>query len=92
MRLFLKRSVGHSRSCRRLWIFDFQSRLRWPRPINRGEFLAHDSFKAELADCFEHFLAVTLGVLDVLNTPARIAKNPFQCLALKKRSAPDVVT
>jgi hypothetical protein len=48
------------------------------------EFLADDAFKAELADCFEHFLAVTLGMFNVLNTPTRIAKNPLQrILALK---------
>ena len=89
----LECAIYNARCRRCLWIFDLQPRLRWSRPIYGPELLAHDAFKAELADCFEHFLAVTLGVLDVLNTPARIAKNPFQCiLALKKRSAPDVVT
>ena len=89
----LECAIYNARCRRCLWIFDLQPRLRWSRPIYGRELLAHDAFKAELADCFEHFLAVTLGVLDVLNTPARIAKNPFQCiLALKKRSAPDVVT
>ena len=73
--------------------FDFQPRLRWPRPINRREPLTHDAFKADLADGCEHFLAVTLGVLDVLNTTARIAKHPLQrILALDQRPAPDVVT
>ena len=73
--------------------FDLQPRLRWSRPIYGRELLAHDAFKAELADCFEHFLAVTLGVLDVLNATSRLTKHPFQRnLALDQWLSPDVVT
>src|SRR5215467_16392082 len=76
-RLLLECPINSPRSRRRLRIFDLDPSFRWAGFINRCEPLRHDALKPEIANGGKKFVAVAVGVFNILDALSRFAEHPL---------------
>ena len=70
----LESSISRPSCCGCLWILHFNPAFRRSRPIGRVQLLRNNSLKTEIADGGKHFIAMALGVFDVLDAIARLPR------------------